>query len=225
MKKVLLNIGMLSAVVFSTSLYAASGEWWEVSVKMEMEGMPFSMPAQASKVCLPKGGEADPRYTQGQDSKCKMTDVKNSGNTVKFKGTCVNDGETMNVAGETTHDGSSFKGKMKMTGTSRGEPVNMNMSSSGKRIGGACDTEEMGKKAKAQMDAGMAAACDTSKYQVTNWISSASMFIGDKASCKGKKEALCKSVKAEVPRDVQAFQMLEQQEQSKGGPSIKKSAV
>jgi hypothetical protein len=222
MKKILLSIGILSVAIMSSPLHATTGEWWEVSGKMEMEGMPFAMPAQSSKVCMPKGGEADPRYTQGKDSNCKMTDVKNVGNTVKFKGTCVSQGETMNVAGETTHDGSSFKSNMKMTGKSRGEPINMTMVSTGKRIGGTCDTEEMSKKAQAQVDASMAAACDTSRYQAINWMSSPSMFIGAKPTCPGKKEALCKAVKNEVPRDLHAFQMLERQVQEGSVPSIVK---
>lgn len=223
MKKLLQGMASLAVVLFSSSLMAAPGEWWEISTKMEMQGMPFAMPAQTSKVCMPKGGESDPRYTQGKDSNCKMTDVKQSGNTVKYKGVCVTQGETMNMVGETTHDGNSFKSNMKMSGKSGGEAVNMAMVSSGKRIGGNCDTEEMGKKAKAQLDAGMAAACDTSKYSTANWISSSSMFIGDKPSCTGKKEALCKVLRTNVPHDLQAFQMLEQQEQNRSLPSAAKA--
>lgn len=223
MKSFLQGMASLAVVVFSSSLMAAPGEWWEITAKMEMEGMPFAMPAQTSKVCMPKGGESDPRYTQGKDSNCKMTDVKHSGNTVKYKGTCVTQGETMNMVGETTHDGKSFKSNMKMSGKSGGENVNMAMVSSGKRIGGACDTEELGRKAKAQVDAGMAAACDTSKYNTVNWISSSSMFIGDKPSCPGKKDALCKVLRNDVPRDVQAFQMLEQHEKDRALPSAAKA--
>jgi Protein of unknown function (DUF3617) len=223
MKKILLGTCVISACMFSSSLFAAAGEWWEITGKMEMEGMPFAMPAQTSKVCLPKGGESDPNYTQGKDSNCKMTDVKHSGNTVKFKGTCVNKGETMHVVGDTTHDGKSFKSNMKMSGKSQGQDMNMTMVSSGKYIGGSCDTEELGRKAKAQIDAGMAAACDTSKYNTVNWISSSSMFIGDKPSCPGKKEALCKALRNDVPRDVQAFQMLEQHEKNRDLPSAAKA--
>lgn len=141
MKKILLSIGMLSVAIVSSPLHAATGEWWEISGKMEMEGMPFAMPALSSKICMPKGGQADPRYTQGKNSNCKMTDVKNSGNTVNYTGTCVNQGETMNVAGEITHDDNSFTGNMKMTGKSRGEPIHINMDSTGKRIGGECETQ------------------------------------------------------------------------------------
>ena len=223
MKKILLGIATLSLVMLSSTLFAATGEWWEITGKMEMEGMPFAMPGQTSKVCMPKGGEKDPNNTQGKDRNCKMTDVKHSGNTVKFKGTCVSKGETMNIVGETSHDGNSFKSNVKMSGKSQGEAMNMTMVSSGKRIGGACDTEELGKKAKAQIDAGMAAACDTSKFKTMNWVSSASMFIGAKPTCPGKQETLCKVLRNDVPNDLQAFQMLEQQEKSKGTASAAKA--
>lgn len=149
MKTILLSMGIFVVVILSSAAHAAPGEWWEVSSKMDMEGMPFAMPAQTVRVCMPKGGESDPRYTQGKDSNCKMTDVKQSGNTVKFKGVCVSQGETMNMVGETTHDGKSFKSNMKMSGKSGGEPVNMSMVSNGKYIGGSCDSEEMVKKARA----------------------------------------------------------------------------
>ncbi len=223
MKKIWLNVVALSASTLAFSVAAAPGEWWEITAKMEMPGMPFAMPGQTSKVCLGKGAESDPRQTQGKDSNCKMTDVQHSGNTVKYKGTCVTDGETMNMVGETTHDGSSFKSNMKMTGKSHGEPVNMSMTSSGKRIGGACDTEEMGRKVKAQLDEGMAKACDTSRYSTSNWINSSQMFLGDKPTCAGKKEALCKVVRNDVPKDVQAFEQLVHQEEAASSPSIAKA--
>lgn len=223
MKKVWLGVATLSLGMLSSPLLAAQGEWWEITGKMEMAGMPFAMPGQTSRVCMPKGAEKDPNYTQGNNSNCKMTDVQQSGNTVKYKGTCVTDGETMNMVGETTHDGKSFKSKMKMTGKSGGEPINMTMTSNGKYIGGACDTEEMGRKAKAQLDEGMAKACDTSKYTASNWIYSANMFLGPKPTCPGKKEPLCKVVRTEVPRDIEAFQVLEQQEKNAGVPSVAKA--
>ncbi len=219
MNRLLPGILWLSLGLLSLPLLAAPGEWWEVTAKMEMEGMPFAMPAQTTKVCMPKGGQSDPKNTQGKDSNCKMTDVKYSGKTVKFKGTCVNQGETMNMAGETSHDANSYRSNVKMTGRSGGENVNMAMVSNGKRIGGACDTEEMGRKVKAQVDAGMAAACDTSKFKTINWVNSASMFIGAKPTCPGKKDALCRVLKNDVPKDVNAFKTLEQNEKIKGMPS------
>ena len=81
----------------------------------------------------------------------------------------------------------------------------------------ALQSVEAGKKAKAQIDAGMAAACDTSKFETLNWISSSSMFIGPKPACPGKKETLCNALRQDVPRDVNAFQMLQQHEKSGEG--------
>jgi hypothetical protein len=226
MKKILPGMASLTVALFSSALMAAPGEWWEVTAKMEMEGMPFAMPGQTSKMCMPKGGESDPNNTQGKDRNCRMTDVKHSGNTVKFKGSCVNQGETMNMEGESSHDSNSFKSNVKMTGKSRGQNMNMSMVSNGKRIGGACDTEEVVKKAKVQMDANLAQMnadrakmCDTSAYKAANWVSSASLFIGAKPACPGKKNALCRVMKNDVPRDLQAFQTLEQNEGIKGMPS------
>ncbi len=41
--------------VLSPWAVAAPGEYWEVTVKMEMPGMPFAMPATSTKICIAKG--------------------------------------------------------------------------------------------------------------------------------------------------------------------------
>ncbi|HEY6095994.1 MAG TPA: DUF3617 domain-containing protein [Gallionellaceae bacterium] len=227
MKKGWLVAGLGAMAAFAGAVQAAPGEWWEITAKMEMPGMPFAMPGQTNKVCLPKGGEADPSRTQGKDSNCKMTDVQRSGNTVKYKGTCVNNGETMNMVGETTHDGNSFKSNMKMTGKSHGEPVNMAMTSSGKRIGGACDTEEMARKGKAQADeyrqqaelaqkqseANNAKLCDVSDSD--KLLTTSSYHLGPAPMCKNSKE-YCQAVKKKISHDPDAYQQLiNQDEQQK----------
>ena len=152
-----------------------------------------------------------------------MTDVKHSGNTVKFKGTCVEKGETMYMVGETSHDANSFKSNVKVTGKSQGSDMNMSMVNSGKRIGGACDTEEMGKKAKAQIDAGMAKACDTSKYKATDWMYNSSNFTGAKPACPGKLDTMCKVLRNDVPHDLQAFQTLQGMDKDRGKDSPAKA--
>jgi len=223
MNKLYSGMLLVAFGLYSSLISAAPGEWWEMTTKMEMEGMPFAMPAQAMKICMPKGGQSDPSNTQGKDKNCKMTDVKHSGNTVKFKGSCVNQGETMNMEGETSHDANSFKSNVKMTGKSRGEPIDMKMASSGKRIGGACDTEELGKKAKAQIDAGMAKACDTSKYKTTDWMYNSSNFTGAKPVCPGKLDTMCKVLRNDVPHDLQAFQTLQSMDKDRGKDSPAKA--
>lgn len=215
---------VLVCVLASGAVWAEKGEYWEVNNKMEMKGMPFAMPAQAHKVCLAMGAEKDPQRTQ-KDSNCQMTDIKTSGNTVRWKMKCMNDGEPMTGEGESTHERDSYHGNMRMKGKSRGEPVEMVTSFSGKRIGGSCDTEAQAKQAKAQMDSMQAEqnkmlvkTCDTSGYKTgMQWASSAGMFLGEQPLCPGKKDALCKALRSDVPNDVNAFEILQSQEQSRRG--------
>lgn len=219
MNKTFLKIGALSVVMLSSSAYAAPGEWWEITAKMEMAGMPYAMPAHTSKVCIAKGAEKDPNYTQGNDSNCRMTDVKHSGNTVRFKGTCINNGETMNLVGETRHDGNSFKSNMKMSGKSGGENIDMTMVNSGKRLGGACDSEAihpLHKQAEAQQQAAMNTMCDVSGYQARNLIAAADLFVDAKPACPGKKTAYCKALSHQVYRDAEAFDLLARTENDRG---------
>lgn len=214
----------LAFAAFSLNAFAVPGEYWEITSKMDMPGMPMAMPAQTSKVCLPKGGESDPSRTQDKDSKCDFTDVQHSGNIVKFKGTCVNGhGDKMKVSGETSHDANSFKTEMQMTGEGRGS-MNMSMKTSGKRAGGSCDSEEMVKKAKAQVEVGQqqtakaqkdfqAHACDTRNSD--QLLLAGGYYGGDNPACKNKKE-YCQALRDKVQHDGHAYEQLSnQEEQSK----------
>lgn len=214
----------------SLNAYAEKGEYWEITSKMDMAGMPFAMPAQTSKVCIPQGGEKDPKRMQDKKSDCEITDVKTSGNKTSWKGKCVSGGETMNQVGEATYERDSYHGTMHMTGKSKDGPMDMTVNYSGKRIGGSCDSEEMKKKAQAQVQAiekdvkgQMDKLCDTSNFNAYKWVSSASLFIGSPPTCPGKKDALCKVIRNDVPHDVQAFDALVQQEKTQGMPSAAKA--
>ena len=193
---------MLGCMLASGAAWAEKGEYWEVTNKMEMKGMPFAMPAQTNKVCLAMGAEKDPQRTQ-KDSNCQMTDIKTSGNTVRWKAKCVENGETMTGDGETTHERDSYHGTMRMKGKSGGEPMEMVTSFSGKRIGGSCDTEAQVKQAKAQMDSAvaeqnkmLAKTCDTSRYKTgAEWAANSGMFLSNPPVCPGKKEDVCKALR------------------------------
>jgi hypothetical protein len=166
-----------------------------------MPGMPFSMPATTTKVCIAKGGENDPKKTSG-DKDCQMTDVKTVGNKTTWKARCNHDGEVMTGSGEQTATANGYNGKIQFSGKSHGEDMNMKMAFSGKRIGGSCDTEEMVKKAKAQM-------CDTSRYQNTaEWISGSDIILQKDSPCADQRQQLCDMVRKDTPRDVRAYNAL-----------------
>lgn len=224
MKKTLIPAFAFAAGIFPATVLSATGEYWEVTSKMEMPGMPFTMPANTFKACIPKGGESDPQRTQGKDGKCTFTDVQHSGNTVKYKGTCVNSrGDTMNMTGETTHDSNSFKTRMEMSaesGKRQGNSMTMKMTSSGKRVGGSCDAEEMAKKTQAQAQEqkqrvekmqkdALANACDIS--DPNKLLKSESYYAGASPLCSNKKE-YCNAVREKARRDTGFFRDMVSQE-------------
>lgn len=136
-----------AASLFSAAAFSETGEYWEITSKMEMPGMPMAMPAQTMKVCIPPGGEKDPKRMQDKNRDCEMTDVKTSGNSSSWKGKCSGNGTTMNMSGEATYERDSYRGTMVMTGKSQGHDMNMKTMFSGKKVGGSCDT---GAQAKAR---------------------------------------------------------------------------
>ena len=85
----------LSGVVF-----AAPGEYWEISTKMEMPGMPMAMPATTMTVCVPIGAERDPRHST--DKNCVVSDVVHSGTKTSWKMRCDHNGDIMNGSGQMT---------------------------------------------------------------------------------------------------------------------------
>jgi hypothetical protein len=211
-------IALLSMMSGLTSLaaYGAPGEYWEVTSKMEMPGMPFAMPATTTKVCIPKGGEKDPNKTS-TDKDCQMTDMKTVGNKTTWKVRCDHKGEVMTGSGEQTTSANGYEGKMQFSGKSGGHDMNMTTAFSGKRIGGSCDSEEQVKKIKSEM-------CDTSHYHSTaDWISGSDIILQPGAACADQRKQLCDMVIKDSPKDVQAYNALQMHEQHMlGGVSIVK---
>ena len=111
---------------------AGEGEWWEMTTRMEMPGMPAMPGGQAVKFCRVKGDESKPIQSK-DDKDCAISDVKNVGNTMTFNMKCTGK-DAMTGSGETTSTPTTFTQKIKM----RGEGEGMAMVSTGKRLGGAC---------------------------------------------------------------------------------------
>lgn len=60
MKKTFIACLVFAVSAFPAIAFSATGEYWEITSKMEMPGMPFAMPAQTVKVCMPPGGRKIP---------------------------------------------------------------------------------------------------------------------------------------------------------------------
>jgi Protein of unknown function (DUF3617) len=133
------------AFAFAASAQAAgTDELWEITSQMNMAGMPAGMGARTSQVCTEKGDHKK-AMTQGND-KCKVTDFKQSGNSVHMAMSCPEGSAVM----DTTYNAArtEYKGTMKMT-SRQGE---MTMTMAGRKVG-TCDAQQ----AKTEQNAKMAA--------------------------------------------------------------------
>jgi hypothetical protein len=117
---------------FTGFALAAEGDLWEVTTQMNMAGLPAGMGAQKNQVCAEKG---DPKKAMArEDSKCKVTDFKETGNRVQMTVQCPDGTGTI----DNTYNAArtEYKGTMKMQ-SKQGE---MTMNMQGRKIG-SCDTQ------------------------------------------------------------------------------------
>ena len=134
---------VIVALVASSPLWVAAQDSarqdgrWEVTVEMEMPGMPMKMPAQTITRCVTKEEAADPQKALPQGGRgaaadsCKVSDYKMAGNTVTWAMKC-GPPEQMSGTGEMVYDGDSYKGTMTMS-MATGQAIVMKHS--GKRLG------------------------------------------------------------------------------------------
>ena len=110
---------------------------WEITAKMEIEGMPMKMPPRKHTQCLTNKNMLKTMVPkeQAQEEECKITDQKISGNTVTWTMKCSGK-DAMDVTGKTTYHGDTFEGTMTMISNDPGEgKMKMINHVSGKRLG------------------------------------------------------------------------------------------
>ncbi|MGH8661778.1 MAG: DUF3617 domain-containing protein [Burkholderiales bacterium] len=128
---------VLAAAVLVPHAYGAApnmreGEW-EITLKMEMPGMPMAMPPQVMSRCVTKKDLANPvPGPQAGDSRCKTTDHRMQGNTATWKMACE-DGTT--GSGTATYSDTSYTSTI--TTLQGGQAPAMTMRQNGRYLG-AC---------------------------------------------------------------------------------------
>ena len=174
----------LIGVCASLSAVAAPGELWEITSKMEMEGMPMAMPAQTQQACLPKDKKPDSMVPKNESSDCKMTEQKQVGNKMTFKMACSGK-DPMTGSGEITSSGNTYSGKMQISGKMEGESIDMKQSFSGKKLG-SCEYTPVKDTSKEQIAEACRKAMDNYEYP---------LFTMDGAMCQSRKAEFCGRVK------------------------------
>jgi hypothetical protein len=190
------------------ALGEGTDELWEITMKMEMAGMP-AMPAHTVKTCKRKGDRNPDMDRTNDRSDCKATDVRTAGAKTTWKMVCTKP-DPMTGTGEMTHSGDKFDGIMKMSGQMEGQPFNMTQNMSGKKVG-SCTYEDPAKKVKemqTQNQAAIAKECDKQIEELNPLL-----FFGganlppESLLCKDRKADFCaRSVKlAQQMREPAAF--------------------
>lgn len=162
-------------------------ELWDVTMKMEMPGMPMAMPAQTHQMCLKKdrkGEDAIPK----QDN-CKVTDVKTVGNKVSFAMECTGK-DPMTGRGEITSTPTAYDGRMQVKSTRRGEEMEMTQTFSGKKVGACTDeSQKMVASMQAQGAAELAKVCADATEKLYYQF-----FFDAGAACESRRKAFCDNV-------------------------------
>ncbi len=87
---------------------------WEITTKMEVQGMPMKMPARKHTQCLTNKNMLKTMVPKEQaQEECKITDQKISGNTLTWIMKCSGK-DVMEVTGKTTYHGDTFEGTITM---------------------------------------------------------------------------------------------------------------
>lgn len=119
---------------------------WEVTIKMEMVGMPMAMPPQTINQCLSKKDDVPDMSQRGE--KCVLKDHKVEGNTVRWQMQCKGREGTMEGTGRITYAGKTYEGAMQMKmSEAGGEAMAINYQMQGRHTG-ACrpDSRKAAKK-------------------------------------------------------------------------------
>ena len=130
-------VALLSAAAHAAAPNRKEG-LWEITVKMEMPGMPAGIPPQTTQQCITKKDLENPQKVTPSadpgDNRCQITDYKLQGNTASWNLTCKGE-EAMTGSGIITYSGTSYSGTNKMTMKHGGQVQNMTMHYAGKHIG------------------------------------------------------------------------------------------
>ena len=133
-----LAVGLSASIVVLAQAPRIDGKW-EVTMEMDMPGMPMNMPPTVTTQCITREDASDPRKAisagrggrSGDDSSCKMAEYKIDGNKVTYTMKC--EGATpMTITGERTYGDDSYRATQRIDIEGRGT---MTMKAIGKRIG------------------------------------------------------------------------------------------
>ena len=131
----LVILSAMLAIPPATDGQESKGDLWETTSQMSMEGVPFKMPANTTKVCSAKEWKEPPGGSD-RSRNCKASNMKIDGNKVTWDVQCT--GPTMTGTGEILREGAdAYTGTIKF----KSAEGNMTVNLKGRRVGG-CDNPQ-----------------------------------------------------------------------------------
>jgi len=134
-----LSITLILAALFcllfsatATADYDINEGLWEITVKVEIEGMPMTMAPITNTQCITKDMLVPKSDQYGQE--CEIVNQRTKGNTLIYDIECSSPGGSMKGHGEATYTGDTMTGTMEANMPSQGD-IKMITKMSGKRIG------------------------------------------------------------------------------------------
>ncbi|MFY2762726.1 DUF3617 domain-containing protein [Arenimonas sp. MALMAid1274] len=166
---------------------AGTGNLYRVTSKIEIQGMPMSMPSQPVEVCGPKGESSQAMVPR--DKNCTVSDYRVSGNKSTFRMACTGE-NPMTATGEFERLGAdAYRGRMQMSGKMEGEPMDMTMTFEGKKIR---DCNYATESPQAQANAMLAKTC--TDMMRTPTYSMYESFAKPGALCAKDKARYCSAI-------------------------------
>jgi hypothetical protein len=126
----LVVVALAVPAVFAEENPIKAGKW-QISVQMEMPGMPFKMPPVKMNHCITQD-DAKSAVPQDQNKDCKMADYDLDGNTITWTVECPK--QKLTGKGRITYDGDTMEGEMRLNADGQ----EMTTKYAGKRLG-ECD--------------------------------------------------------------------------------------
>jgi hypothetical protein len=110
-----------------------SDDQYDVTIKMEMAGMPMAMPPISQRLCVKKGAN-DGDYVPRREN-CDVSDTKRAGARLTFKLACAGK-DPMTGTGDFAFDANGYNGQIRLRGKMEGQDVDMTQAIAARRVGG-----------------------------------------------------------------------------------------
>mgnify|MGYP002336267647 CR=1 FL=1 len=109
---------------------------WEITMAMEMPGMPYAIPPTKHTQCLNTKNNIPQQHGGASQADCKMLSNRAVGDTVTWAMQCRSPGKSMmDMEGKITYSGDSFDGVTIMSMQGAGKAMKTTQRMSGRRLG------------------------------------------------------------------------------------------